>query len=200
VLPRARQPLLTLSNNTGGITECDVSINNRLPLNNTRLLRSYSELDDRVRPLVLLIKSWAKNYGVCGAHLGNLSSYAWTIMVIHYLQLLKMLPALQTLAKQSVIIVDQDYWGHERKFDVSFLTAEEYLRESGTKFSNNAAQHFSLGELVYGFFRFFCQEYQWGNEVVSIRVPGRHAADPWFKLYGKIYPEPGIHVEDPIEL
>ncbi|CAE8619628.1 unnamed protein product [Polarella glacialis] len=203
-LPRARKPLVTLIDRTGELEECDVSINNRLPLCNSELLLSYSCLDCRVRPLVLLVKAWAKGKKVCGAHEGNLSSYAWTIMVIYFLQLVNLLPSLQLLASGPRPILDSDYWGYERSFDTSFLTAEDYLQKvqagevAGCQ--GEAKHSLSMGQLLYGFFRFFSKEYSWGSEVVSIRAPERRGADAWWRLYGKCHPEPGIHVEDPIEL
>jgi DNA polymerase sigma len=38
----------------------DMNVNNTLALENTRMIRTYVELDDRVRPLGLMIKHWAK--------------------------------------------------------------------------------------------------------------------------------------------
>jgi len=194
--PHARRPLITLQDRTGECTECDVTIGNRLPLFNSELLKSYSKVDDRLRPLVLLVKDWAKLRGVCGANEGNLSSYAWTIVTIYFAQLADGVPSLQALAKEKRSVVDNDYWGLEREFEASFLTAEDFLasehavrRESGL----------SLAELTYGFFRFFSREYRWGKEVASIRLPERWEADAWFRLCGKNHPEPGIHIEDPIE-
>lgn len=43
-------------------------------------------MDYRVKPLVVLVKKWAKNHGINDASMGTLSSYALTLMVIHYLQ------------------------------------------------------------------------------------------------------------------
>jgi len=196
----ARFPLLTLRDEAGQLGDCDVSINNRLPLANSELLRSYSVLDPRARPLVLLVKSWAKSHKVCGAHEGNLSSYAWTIMAIYFMQLLRLLPSLQLLAKEETSISSIDYWGLQRTFDASFLPAEEYLRHPKAEGSEIDPAKPSLAEIVYGFFHFFGCEYRWGDEVVSIRCPDRRSADPWFRLYGRPHPEPEIHVEDPIEL
>jgi len=191
--------------------ECDVSVNNSLPLTNSELLRSYSLLSDTVRPMVLLVKAWAKHYRVCGAHEGNLSSYSWTIMVIYYLQLAEGLPSLQMLwdkdkgqedkeedEKEKRTVFDTDYWGYDREFDASFVTAERYFE----KFAGEAPpkSEYSMGELLYGFFRFYAREYRWGSEIISIRNPAREAPDGWWRLYGKIHPEDGIHVEDPIEL
>ena len=39
---------------------CDINVNNPLALENTDLVRTYVELDSRVRPLAMLIKHWAK--------------------------------------------------------------------------------------------------------------------------------------------
>lgn len=202
-LPNARKPLVTLEDRSGALGECDVSINNRLPLSNTILLRSYAKLDPRVRPLVLFVKAWAKGKRICSAGDGNLSSYSWTIMVIYFLQLVGVVPCLQLLAEVETFVQDYDYWGKYNKFNASFLPAEDYLakvKEGTLKGPDQKVQDLTLAELIYGFFRFFSQEYQWGLEVISMRCPERRAIDSWFKLYGKVQPEPAIHVEDPIEL
>ena len=39
---------------------CDLNVNNPIALENTSLIRSYVEIDDRVRPLAMIIKHWAK--------------------------------------------------------------------------------------------------------------------------------------------
>eukprot|EP00933_Yihiella_yeosuensis_P050448 TRINITY_DN48230_c0_g1_i1.p1 TRINITY_DN48230_c0_g1~~TRINITY_DN48230_c0_g1_i1.p1 ORF type:complete len:529 (+),score=89.44 TRINITY_DN48230_c0_g1_i1:39-1625(+) len=204
VLPRARRPLVTLVDRTGELSECDVSINNRLPLTNTELLASYSRLDPRVRSLVLLVKVWAKGKGVCGANLGNLSSYAWTIMVIYWLQLIDLLPSLQELETTARTVPDVDFWGYERDFETKFMPAEDYLHGVKTgkidSCKGEEKRKFDMADLLYSFFCFFYKEYEWGSEVVSIRKPDRRKADTWWRLYGKPQSDPGIHVEDPIEL
>jgi DNA polymerase sigma len=39
---------------------CDLNVNNPIALENTALIRSYIEIDPRVRPLAMIIKHWAK--------------------------------------------------------------------------------------------------------------------------------------------
>lgn len=39
---------------------CDINVNNPLALENTELVRTYVNLDTRVRPLAMIIKYWAK--------------------------------------------------------------------------------------------------------------------------------------------
>ena len=38
----------------------DLNVNNPLALENTRMIKAYVELDDRVRPLAKVIKYWTK--------------------------------------------------------------------------------------------------------------------------------------------
>jgi hypothetical protein len=60
-----------------------------------RLLKTYSELGWYVRPLVLTVKHWAKRRKINDASSGTLSSYAYVILVIHFLQTRGLLPDLQ---------------------------------------------------------------------------------------------------------
>ena len=39
---------------------CDINVNNPLALENTQLVRTYVSIDNRVRPLAMIIKYWAK--------------------------------------------------------------------------------------------------------------------------------------------
>lgn len=39
---------------------CDMNVNNTLALENTRMIRTYIDIDDRVRPLAMIIKYWTR--------------------------------------------------------------------------------------------------------------------------------------------
>jgi DNA polymerase sigma len=39
---------------------CDMNVNNTLALENTRMIRTYVEMDERVRPLAMTVKYWTK--------------------------------------------------------------------------------------------------------------------------------------------
>lgn len=70
---------------TGLGVQCDINFSAHLALENTRLLRCYSHTDERVRPLVLFVKHWAKMRGINTAYRGTLSSYGYVLMMLHYL-------------------------------------------------------------------------------------------------------------------
>ncbi|KAK1078810.1 hypothetical protein LTR33_006919 [Friedmanniomyces endolithicus] len=66
---------------------CDLNVNNPLALENTRMIKTYVQLDDRIRPLAKIIKYWTKrrilNDAAGG---GTISSYTWICMIISFLQ------------------------------------------------------------------------------------------------------------------
>lgn len=39
---------------------CDLNVNNPIALENTRMIKTYVQIDDRVRPLAKIIKYWTK--------------------------------------------------------------------------------------------------------------------------------------------
>jgi len=39
---------------------CDMNVNNTLALENTRMIKTYVQVDSRVRPLAMIIKHWTK--------------------------------------------------------------------------------------------------------------------------------------------
>lgn len=39
---------------------CDMNVNNTLALENTRMIRTYVEIDERVRQLAMIVKYWTK--------------------------------------------------------------------------------------------------------------------------------------------
>ena len=39
---------------------CDMNVNNTSALENTRMINIYIQLDERVRPLAMIIKNWTK--------------------------------------------------------------------------------------------------------------------------------------------
>jgi hypothetical protein len=81
----------------GPVIHVDVCLDNENAMMNTRLLRSYAEYDERVRPLVMAVKLWASKHGLNVPKHGTLTSYAWTLLVIHFLQCGVFPPVLPSL-------------------------------------------------------------------------------------------------------
>jgi DNA polymerase sigma len=58
-IPRAKVPIVKIWDPEFKIA-CDMNVNNTLALENTRMIRTYVEIDDRVRPLAMVLKHWTR--------------------------------------------------------------------------------------------------------------------------------------------
>ncbi|TPX35497.1 hypothetical protein SmJEL517_g02175 [Synchytrium microbalum] len=145
---------------------CDVNINNTLALRNTEFIKAYVELDDRVRPLLLVLKHWTKqrdlNDAVKG---GTLSSYCWVQMFLNFLQTRNppILPSLQKLYLDQLRNGTAGPPKMEDGVDCSFYSDLDSLKDFGH------ANTESLGALLYTFFRKFAVEFDYDTHVISVR-------------------------------
>ncbi|KAK3383457.1 hypothetical protein B0T24DRAFT_50281 [Lasiosphaeria ovina] len=138
---------------------CDMNVNNTLALENTRMVRTYVETDERVRPLAMIIKYWTRKRIVNDAAFGGtLSSYTWICMIIAFLQLRDppVLPALHQ--KHQLKLPRPDGTRSEFADDL------EKLRGFGSKNKE------TLANLLFHFFRFYAHEFDYGNHALSIRL------------------------------
>ncbi|XP_071826807.1 speckle targeted PIP5K1A-regulated poly(A) polymerase-like isoform X1 [Apostichopus japonicus] len=94
----ARKPVIKFVHKDSGL-HCDIILNNRLVLRNTELIHFYCTLDPVVRPLILLIRRWAKlNHVAENSGPGpRLTNYALTWMVILFLQTKGIIPTIEEL-------------------------------------------------------------------------------------------------------
>ncbi|KAL4222247.1 Speckle targeted PIP5K1A-regulated poly(A) polymerase [Mactra antiquata] len=102
VVPASRCPIVRFRYNDTDF-KCDLSVNNKLALQNTKLLYLYSVLNSRVRLLVYAIRYWAKVKQIAGNQKAStkLSNYALSLMVLNYLQTIDppVLPTIEKLAE-----------------------------------------------------------------------------------------------------
>ncbi|XP_060074932.1 speckle targeted PIP5K1A-regulated poly(A) polymerase-like [Ylistrum balloti] len=146
LIPSNRCPIVRFTHLESGI-KCDLSIDNKLALQNTRLLQTLSLYDQRVRPIVYVVRYWAKLKGIAGNPRAGpcLSNYALTLMVIYYLQNVrpKVLPTVQEMA---------DLCGNQRtiinRWDCSFVAAQ---------FIPPTMNSQTTEDLLAGFFSFYAE-------------------------------------------
>jgi predicted nucleotidyltransferase len=93
VVINARVPVLKLLHIEKNI-DVDIVINNDQAMQNTELLLAYSKYPI-LRQLGYAVKYWAKRRGISRANNSTLTSYAWIVLVIFYLQQKKLVPNLQ---------------------------------------------------------------------------------------------------------
>jgi DNA polymerase sigma len=103
-------------------------------------VKLYVDIDERVRPLAMVIKHWAKSRLLNDAAAGGtLTSYTWILMVINFLQTRDppILPSLQKLHHRPRL---------SNGIDVGFFDDVSKLKDYGSKNKE------TLGGLLYAFF------------------------------------------------
>uniref|UniRef100_A0A3Q3WUY2 CCHC-type domain-containing protein n=1 Tax=Mola mola TaxID=94237 RepID=A0A3Q3WUY2_MOLML len=131
----AKVPIVKFEHRQSGL-EGDISLYNTLAQHNTRMLATYAALDPRVQFLGYTMKVFAKQRCDIGdASRGSLSSYAYILMVLYFLQQRQppVIPVLQELQPNME----------------------------------------SVGELWLGLLRFYTEEFDFKEHVISIRQKKR---------------------------
>ncbi|KAG5653922.1 hypothetical protein H0H81_009279 [Sphagnurus paluster] len=169
-LPHARIPIVKLSLDPSpglplGIA-CDIGFENRLALENTRLLMCYAMIDPtRVRTMVLFLKVWSKRRKINSPYKGTLSSYGYVLLVIYFLVHVKNPPVLPNLQQMPPLrpITTEDT--HLAGYNTWFFDDIELLRQRWH--SDNTE---SVGELLIDFFRYYSRDFSYNTGVASIRA------------------------------
>ncbi|CAI7803937.1 unnamed protein product, partial [Closterium sp. NIES-54] len=85
IVAHARVPLVMFTDAATGIA-CDLSVGNGTGVFKSTVLRSLLRFDARCRPLLFLVKAWAKAQGINDPKGGSLNSFALALLVIFHLQ------------------------------------------------------------------------------------------------------------------
>lgn len=186
-LTRARVPIVKLMDPETGIS-CDICVNNVLAVVNTKLLREYAQIDVRLRQLAFIVKHWAKSRGVNATYQGTLSSYAYVLMCIHFLQQRRpaILPCLQGMEATYSVTVDN--------IECAYFDKVEKLYGFG---SHNGE---SLARLVWAFFNYWAYCHDYANDVISVRTGSTVSkrGKDWTRRIGN--DRHLICIEDPFEV
>ncbi|XP_065175943.1 speckle targeted PIP5K1A-regulated poly(A) polymerase-like [Sycon ciliatum] len=95
-IPKARRPVVRFYNSDLKL-QCDLTLNNKLAIENSRLLQQYAKSDHRVLPLAHAVRVWACSHSLSGTSSSLLSGYSLALLVIAFLQRTQppVLPCLQ---------------------------------------------------------------------------------------------------------
>ncbi|CCG82925.1 PAP/25A associated domain family [Taphrina deformans PYCC 5710] len=158
----AKIPVVKLVHVASGLP-VDISIENTIAIENTRLIRLYMDLDARVKPLAFALKVWCKSRCISRPEEGSLSSYSWVLMLIHYLQRTDppILPNLQKW-KDSQVPFTHTYDG---------AIIDCYYDES-PEFESQSEE--TVASLLVGFFRYF-RNFDFDTYCVDIKPTFDHA-------------------------
>ena len=173
----ARVPIIMFVDT--GVTgiHCDVCINNELALRNTQLLKAYSQIDERVRLIAYVVKTWSKRRRINEPSDGTLSSYAYLLLLLSRLQSVGMLPYLQSLPED---------WSGQEGFGEHSGKGSRVKSPNGQEWdtyfydpsANGLARalakgcKISIGQILVEFFWHYASERSYRREVVSVRIKG----------------------------
>ncbi|XP_074524138.1 terminal uridylyltransferase 4 isoform X2 [Halichoeres trimaculatus] len=183
----AKVPIVKFEHRQSGL-EGDISLYNTLAQHNTRMLATYAALDPRVQFLGYTMKVFAKRCDIGDASRGSLSSYAYILMVLYFLQQREppVIPVLQEIFDgKSVPQRMVDGW------NAFFFDDLEDLRRRLSDLQPNTE---SVGELWLGLLRFYTEEFDFKEHVISIRQRKR------LTTFEKQWTSKCIAIEDPFDL
>ncbi|XP_035777761.1 poly(A) RNA polymerase gld-2 homolog B-like isoform X2 [Anopheles albimanus] len=154
-LIQAKVPILRFQDSKHGI-EVDLNFNNCVGIRNTHLLNCYSQMDWRVRPLVLVVKLWAQHHNINDAKNMTISSYSLVLMVIHFLQYgvsVPVLPCLHALYPEKFMKI----------IDINSIEMIERIEPYQTENKE------TLGELLLHFLEYYTH-FDYARFAISVRT------------------------------
>ncbi|XP_052141597.1 UTP:RNA uridylyltransferase 1 isoform X3 [Oryza glaberrima] len=153
----ARVPIVKIADPGSGLS-CDICVNNLFAVANTKLLKDYAQIDERLLQLAFIVKHWAKLRGVNETYRGTLSSYAYVLMCISFLQQRepKILPCLQAMEPTYTLVVD----GTECAYFDQVDQLKDFCAENKE----------SIAELLWAFFHYWAFHHDYRNDVISVRM------------------------------
>lgn len=191
-LTKPRVPIVKFTEPDSGL-ECDVGVGNALGLHNTAMLRQYVQLDERVKPLALAVKLWARARRINEPPRHTLSSYCYVLLVIRHLQLCEppVLPCLQALKGRGAHGLPP-----VPGYDTAFCSSAEAVAESFPQLGTNRA---SVAELLSSFFERYA-DYDWEGSVVCPRLTRDLSREEKDWLPGVPGDRHLLCIEDPFDL
>eukprot|EP01084_Bolivina_argentea_P174870 302879_1 len=144
----AKVPIIKITD-TNSNAESDISLANFYTKYTVKLIKMFTCFDDhRIKPFIMFIKVWSKQRGINNAYKGYLNSFGFTLLAIKYLQYVT--PSILPIYRFSI----------------------DFEQISILKISQNAENKMNLGELLYGFFYFYVNQFDVDRDEISILCQG----------------------------
>jgi DNA polymerase sigma len=161
----------------------DFSFNAMTPFYNAALLAECGQIDARTQQLILLVRRWAKDRGICHSAKGHLSPYVWGLLAIYYLQV--------SGSDETPLLPPVD------EFEIARLGCEKasgFVRGS----RQPVMPEKSVGALFKGFLHFF-STFDWRIEAVSAHSGKRAPPSSEIPIHMLSPGQVGPTIEDPFQ-
>jgi len=176
----------------------DFTVNSTTPLYNMALLTECGKKEARARALILLVKRWAKDRGVCHAAKGHLSPYPWSLLVIYFLQVggHQLLPPVEDFEVSSSLMTDNG--------KMKQAVSEKPLSAPRWAPPDIEGPPATVGTLFKDFIAFYHRVFDWKKEAICVRTGKRGPPGLSLPLHIILHEdtqatEVGPSIEDPFD-
>ncbi|XP_061928056.1 speckle targeted PIP5K1A-regulated poly(A) polymerase isoform X2 [Apis cerana] len=147
-IPKAKTPIIKFYYNRTNVS-CDISFKNILGIYKSYLIKYCLSLDNRLKPLMMIIKYWARHFKISNGQ--KISNYALVLLIIFYLQqpsvnIIPPLMVLQNTCQPQIIN------GWQANFDENTVLPPITNKNS-------------VPQLLHGFF-FFYATFEYKSQVI----------------------------------
>jgi len=161
----------------------DVSVNAVTPLHCAALLTECASIEPQSKELIVLVRRWAKDRGICHAPKGHLPPHVWNLLAIYFLQVTSLLPAVEELELSAKLLP-----GGAAK-------SKTWARADGGLKASTA-------QLFQSFMDFYSKDFDWTKECVCVRLGERGQIPLKLPIHimtenGNSKAEAGPSIEDP---
>ncbi|XP_028405404.1 speckle targeted PIP5K1A-regulated poly(A) polymerase-like [Dendronephthya gigantea] len=202
----AKCPVVKFVHRDSGLS-CDLSINNRLALRNTELIKSYVALDDRIRPLAITLKNWGAAKRLTGSGGRQISNYCLVLMLLHFLQRTRppVIPVLQLPPEDGAMVIDDASATGSSHSEEMLIDGWDCSFMSTAKESSQNRD--SLGTLLKGLFDYY-GTFDYENDAITIQngvdqrvlKVGIKESLPQSAVNATLFKLSAVCVQDPLEL
>jgi DNA polymerase sigma len=159
IVKDTKTPLISFKDKVSNI-KCDITFRNNYGVEKSELILFLINIDERVRPLIMILKYFAKirsidnskGYFYFNSQSGTLNNFVYTLMMINFLQNRSppILPVLKIKSlKDNIVVYD---------FDDEELKLFDPKKNFETK-----------GQLIIQFFAHFAIDFDYENDCISVR-------------------------------
>lgn len=181
----------------------DLSVNTATPQCADAVLKACRRFGPEAQSLVVLVKRWARDRGICHSAKGHLSPYSWSLLAAFFLQVAPAGDAPGMLPLNGVRLGNSGFTMKEASGNSSSL---EFSKAGGVDYpSSDTIRRKSVATLFQEFVLFYYKDFNWRSEAVSLRVGKRAAPELSLPLHivvssAGVPTQVGPHIEDPFEL
>ncbi|CAF1021580.1 unnamed protein product [Brachionus calyciflorus] len=158
-ITNTRCPVVRFHHDKANIN-CDLSLNNFLAVENSKLLKLYFDMEPELRKLVFVLRYWFKQKNLYSTNKFNSYTIIW--MILYYLQVKKIgyLPTVDDLSKITSKVVEIHGWN---------CAFEEKIDKIKSNFPlQNFTPLGSINDLLKGFFEFYSQ-FSFNDKIIQTR-------------------------------